>query len=255
MKRLKMTIVREFMKSRCLCVLITAVLAAAVTSGCVSNPEPTVRPAPVSQPPVVKPQHPIVTEPAEPGRGAGVLFGKTIVIDAGHGGKDPGAMFRAFSRLSEKTINLDIARRLKGVLEESGAHVIMTRDGDEFIELEERAEISNRVKADLFIAIHTNSNPKRQISGITVYVERNAYPRTESIARRLVKSLETSGFECIGVHEQDYKVLKNNQRPAVLVECGFITNRSDAEKLNDAEYRQRLAAGLARGIAFAFNRR
>jgi N-acetylmuramoyl-L-alanine amidase len=96
---------------------------------------------------------------------------REIIIDAGHGGKDPGA--RGRSGLKEKTVVLDIAKRLKKNLEEEGIKVIMTRGRDEFISLKERTEIACRSKADLFISVHANSSRNRGVQGVEVYYLRD----------------------------------------------------------------------------------
>lgn len=107
------------------------------------------------------------SEPALPLTGI-----KRIVIDSGHGGKDPGAIGR--SGLREKDVVLDIARRLGNILKSSGAEVIMTRSSDRFISLESRAEIANSSKADLFVSIHANANRVRSLSGFEVYYVDNS---------------------------------------------------------------------------------
>lgn len=100
-----------------------------------------------------------------------VRQGYHIVIDAGHGGKDPGCKSRGGTE--EKNITLDIARRLKQGLEARGFKITMTRDRDVFISLEERTEIATRAKADLFVSIHANSSPNRSTDGIEVYALRD----------------------------------------------------------------------------------
>ena len=97
--------------------------------------------------------------------------GYHVVVDAGHGGKDPGAISR--SGTQEKDITLDISRKLRQVLEAKGFKVTMTRDRDVFIPLEERSEIATRAKADLFVSIHANSSPSRSIDGLEVYAMRD----------------------------------------------------------------------------------
>ncbi len=92
---------------------------------------------------------------------------KKIVVDAGHGGKDPGAIGR--SGVREKDVVLEIARRVKELLAGSDIDVVMTRDRDEFISLEGRTEIASRAEADLFVSIHANSNPSKNIDGLEVY--------------------------------------------------------------------------------------
>lgn len=110
---------------------------------------------------------------------------KSVIVDAGHGGKDPGAI--GCSGTEEKEVTLDIAKRLKKNLEEYGFKVIMTRERDEFISLPERTEIAARSKADFFISIHANSSPVDSVHGIEVfslrdldYLERNEAQRQEN---------------------------------------------------------------------------
>ncbi|MDO8580705.1 MAG: N-acetylmuramoyl-L-alanine amidase, partial [Candidatus Omnitrophota bacterium] len=92
---------------------------------------------------------------------------KIVVIDAGHGGKDPGAIGK--TGVQEKQINLDIARRVKSILAQHQVKVIMTRDKDEFISLQDRTEIASRSKADLFVSIHANASSARSLFGLEVY--------------------------------------------------------------------------------------
>ncbi|MFA5087903.1 MAG: N-acetylmuramoyl-L-alanine amidase [Candidatus Omnitrophota bacterium] len=91
----------------------------------------------------------------------------TLVLDAGHGGKDPGAIGKG--GLQEKIVVLDIVQRLKKILEDSGVKVILTRDKDEFLTLEQRTEIASRAKADMFISIHANASRSRKVQGIEVF--------------------------------------------------------------------------------------
>ena len=96
---------------------------------------------------------------------------KKVIIDPGHGGKDPGTIGR--SGLKEKTVVLDIAQRFKKELEEAGIKVTMTRGSDEFIPLEDRARMANRANADLFISVHANASRARSVQGLEIYYLRN----------------------------------------------------------------------------------
>jgi len=107
-----------------------------------------------------------------------------VVVDAGHGGKDPGTRGR-YTGTPEKEVTLDIARRLKKDLEERGFKVTMTRDRDEFISLEQRTEITTRAKADIFISIHANANPSRSVDGIEVYALRDLQATEQRDPERL----------------------------------------------------------------------
>jgi N-acetylmuramoyl-L-alanine amidase len=111
---------------------------------------------------------PFVREAYAPAPSGAPLFGiKKIVVDAGHGGNDPGAIGR--SGLREKDINLDIAKRLSKLLKDEGFEVVLTRSGDRFIELSRRVEIANDSKADLFVSVHTNANRVRSLKGFEIY--------------------------------------------------------------------------------------
>lgn len=103
--------------------------------------------------------------------GYGLTKVRRILLDAGHGGKDPGASGR--SGLQEKTVVLDITKRLKKILQGQGYDVLMTRDSDEFISLEERTQIASRSNVDLFVSVHANSSPERGVHGVEVYVAKN----------------------------------------------------------------------------------
>lgn len=180
------------------------------------------------------------------------LKGATIVVDAGHGGHDPGA--RGVSAAPEKQINLSIATQLARALSARGANVISTRNGDRFIELEDRAAMADSHRADLFISIHADSSKKPGVSGATVYVARSASSASQNAARCIAAALERSGIECRGVHGAGFRVLVGHSRPAVLVETGFLTNRADAQRLNTAAYQSRVADAIAEGVAQHFRK-
>jgi N-acetylmuramoyl-L-alanine amidase len=212
-----------------------------------------------------------------------ILKIKKIVIDPGHGGHDPGAISR--SGLQEKQINLDIARRLAGLLEKSGIEVVMTRNKDVFISLEKRSEIANRSGADIFISIHANSNKAKILNGFEVYCistgvsdlkravdsarsESNyagvAFPvkvtlwdmaynynrgqsfrLAEYICKVIRRDLDT---RVIGVKGAAFQVLKYNNIPAILVEVGFLSNKKEENSLKDSSYRQSIAQAIADGV-------
>jgi len=210
-------------------------------------------PAPVlsTRPPrVVEPIAPPVEQPAaRPATGAG-LRGVTIVVDPGHGGRDPGALGRG--PVVEKTINLDIAQELAERLKSRGARVVMTRNADKFIELDARAAVADRTKADLFVSIHADSAKRSSATGMTVYISRSASNASRQAGDQIGSALRRAGFQFRGVQGAGYRVLVGHSRPAVLVECGFISNHSEATALADPDYRERVAAAIAEGIADHF---
>lgn len=178
----------------------------------------------------------------------------TIVVDAGHGGKDPGTLAGGQGSASEKTIVLDIARHLQRFLTQRGARVVMTRTSDVFVELDDRCAVAERTRADLLVAIHVNSAQRADASGAVIYVGRTASTESERIARSIDAALRKSGMECNGVQRKGLRVCDGHSRPAVLVECGFMSNTGDARRLNSAEYRMTVAMAIADGIARHFAR-
>jgi len=179
--------------------------------------------------------------PWTPRTGAG-----RVVIDPGHGGKDPGAI--SYLGHYEKDIVLQISRRLASILQRRGVEVIMTRRDDTFIELEERAAIANRAEADLFVSIHADSHNDRVHQGFTVYVARSASDTSRQVGRSLENTLSRIGIPSKGLRSADYRVLVQTRCPAVLVETGFLSNPNEAAMLLDGGYQERIASAIAEGI-------
>ncbi|MFP4029902.1 MAG: N-acetylmuramoyl-L-alanine amidase [Candidatus Brocadiia bacterium] len=172
--------------------------------------------------------------------------GITIVLDPGHGGKDPGAISPI--GLQEKDVNLAVSERVEELLKRSGFTVIMTRKSDAFIELDRRAEIANKKKADLFVSIHADSSPRSSPRGYTLYVSRAASPKGRSAAKAVAKGLRASGIASRGVREADYRVLVRTECPAILVEMGFLSNKREAKMLRSRATQKRLAECIVAGI-------
>jgi N-acetylmuramoyl-L-alanine amidase len=194
------------------------------------------------------PRPPPSPEPVMPPRPTSI--DATIVVDAGHGGKDPGAL--GTSRVPEKVIVLDIAQRLRNELEARGARVIMTRDDDTFIPLDDRAAMADRYRVDLFVSVHADSSQNSDAEGQTIYVARNASITSIRVAQSIHRALERASFPSRGVRRAGYRVLVGHSRPAVLIETGFLTNSSEARRLASPDYRARLARVIADGIAAFF---
>lgn len=172
--------------------------------------------------------------------------GRTIVIDAGHGGKDPGA--NSPHGFYEKTVNLDVALQIAGILRERGFKIIMTRSDDTFIELEERANIANRSNASLFISIHADSCATSGTNGFTLYVARQAGSQARNLAEAIDKQMTQTSIKSHGTREADYKVLKNTRCPAVLIELGYLSNYWEAKQLKDKDMQRKLAVAITNGI-------
>jgi len=211
---------------------------------------------------------------------------RTVVIDPGHGGRDPGAI--GVGGAQEKAITLKIAKVLAAKLKERGFDVIFTRRGDRTMNLEERTAIAEAARADLFISIHVNSAPRRSVRGIeTYYLDKNHERHSLTVAARengitrdqvddLQRTLarlrvsELSGYSHylaslvqtelvrgslsryrvndLGVKKGPFYVLFLSDTPAILVEAGFLTNRLEAKRLRDDDYVDALASQMAIGL-------
>ena len=170
--------------------------------------------------------------------------GTTVVIDAGHGGYDRGGI--PGQRVSEKDMTLDVARRLKSVLAASGYRVVMTRDSDVFVPLGTRTAIANSYRNAIFVSVHFNSATRRGASGIeTYFYSRESLPLASAIHHYVAGGAPS---ENRGVRRRGYFVLRRTNIPSVLVECGFLTNPTEAAYSQNASYRQKLAEAIAAGV-------
>lgn len=210
---------------------------------------------------------------------------KTIVIDPGHGGKDPGAVY---NKLKEKDIVLEIAKYLRDYLKQDPSLKIhMTRDTDIFIPLEERTAIANKLKADIFVSVHANAAKNTKASGIETFVFNVTNDRaalevaalenqatTKSISdlqgilkdilkySKLEESLSLAGSvqnrtaaaaglaknKNLGVKQAPFYVLVGARMPSILVETGFVSNKEEADRLRSSAYRKKIAKGIYDGI-------
>ncbi len=168
----------------------------------------------------------------------------TVVVDAGHGGKDNGA-FRRFGG-AEKNATLDVATRLAAKLRESQFRVVMTRSNDVFIPLDDRAAISNRQNNAIFVSVHFNDSGRRGIRGFETYYHS---PVARPLAYRIQQHLMTlPGAVNRGVKTANFRVLRKAAYPAVLVECGFLSNRKEGAAARSASRRDDLADKIAEAI-------
>src|SRR6267378_8250799 len=169
---------------------------------------------------------------------------KTVVVDAGHGGKDTGA-YRRYGG-AEKIATLDVAKRLERKLSESQLKTVMTRTSDVFIPLDERVAIENSQKSAIFVSIHFNDSRRRGIHGFETYYHS---ANSSDLAYRIQSKLMTIPHSANrGVHTANFRVLRLARYPAVLVECGFLSNRLEGGEARDAEYREALADRIAEAI-------
>lgn len=212
---------------------------------------------------------------------------RTVILDPGHGGRDPGAI--GHKGLREKDVNLRLARKLERILLQRGFRVVATRTKDRSLDLEERTAIAEAAGGDLFISLHANASPRRKTRGLEIYyldekdhrhstevaARENGIPRSEvdtlqrtlarfRVAEASVHSAELAaavhdsvlaslgrkrgGPPDLGVKTGPFYVLFLSSMPAILVESGFLTNPSDARLLDDDAFLDALAAGIAGGL-------
>jgi N-acetylmuramoyl-L-alanine amidase len=167
-----------------------------------------------------------------------------VIVDPGHGGKDPGAI--GIGGLREKDIILPIAQQVARLLEQQGVQAVLTRESDYFVDLAPRVAMAERMDADLFVSIHANaiSLSRTDVSGLETYYY---------LSQRLAQSIHNSILQAVNVNDRGVRkarffVLRKASMPSVLVEVGFVTGREDAAKLSDPDYRSRMAQAIAQGI-------
>lgn len=218
----------------------------------------------------------LITPILKPGTNqARVPFLKTIVIDPGHGGHDPG-MVNPRVKLMEKDVALDTAKRAKALLEAQGYKVILTREDDRYVDFADRATVADRHKADLFISVHFNATETgaQQVTGLEVFsmtpqgqystydpgreddagakvsTPGNRFDHWNSVAsfamhRALIGAL---GATDRGLKRARWKVLVLAPCPATYVEGGYLSNDAEARKLAQPAYRQKVAEGILKGV-------
>ena len=168
----------------------------------------------------------------------------TVVIDAGHGGHDRGGI--PGQRIAEKDMTLDVALRLRNLLSASGYPVVMTRSTDVFVPLGGRVAIANSYRNAVFVCIHFNATGRTGASGIeTYFYSRDSLPLASAIHYYVTGGAPSANR---GVRRRGYYVLRKTSIPAVLVECGFLTNPTEAAYAQSASYRQKLAEEIAAGV-------
>lgn len=211
---------------------------------------------------------------------------RTIVIDPGHGGKDPGAISN--NGLREKGINLKVARYLKEELNAQGFRVYLTRDRDKYLTLQQRVEVAKYHNADLFISIHANANRSRKVKGLEIYYLSEKYlndqakdvvkyedtslrvnnrnhsrsakgavldlirsentMRSVEFANTLARTLKRMGLNIKSPKGAPFYVLKNAYVPSVLVEIGYLTNAYEEKLIKKSHYQKQIAQGIALSV-------
>lgn len=170
-----------------------------------------------------------------------------IVLDSGHGGFDVGAI--GPTGLNEKDVVLAISLKAAEMLEENGHQVILTRDDDTFISLQDRVKIANNSDAGLFVSIHANAAHRNTAGGVETYYAPDRRSDSYFLADIMQKSmLEHLSLFDRGVKSDNFYVIRNTEMPAVLLEMGFLSNGEEEKLLKDSSFRERAARSVAQGI-------
>jgi len=187
-------------------------------------------------PPSVQPPNQISTNP-----NTKIL----VMIDPGHGGKDPGA--RGIGGIEEKNIILPISQQVAQILEKNGVQVVLTRSSDYYVSLQGRADMANRANADVFVSIHANSMgmERPDVNGLETYYYETGKQLADTIHKNILREVDVDDRR---VRRARFFVLRKTAMPAVLVEVGFLTGNEDAVKLASPAYRQQMAEAIANGI-------
>jgi N-acetylmuramoyl-L-alanine amidase len=176
--------------------------------------------------------------------------GKVLVmLDPGHGGKDPGAINE--SGLREVDVILPIAKRVAEILERQGVAVKMTRNSDYFVGLDERVALSREAGASLFVSIHANSIDGRpDVNGLELYHYNLGQSFAETVHNTVLDYVNKNGFYLAdrNVRSARFLVLRKSSIPAILVETGYLTSEAEAARLRRDDYQKVMAEGIARGI-------
>lgn len=197
---------------------------------------------------------------------SGKISGKkdTVVLDAGHGGGDPGKV--GVGDILEKDINLEIAKLVEGKLKKKKITVVMTRESDEMLagenqeatkmgDMKERVRLINETQPQLVVSIHQNSYQDSSVSGAQVFYYSRS-PEGESAALLMQQALQ--GVKPENTRQakanDSYYMLKKTEYPTIIVECGFLSNPQEAQELADKEYQEKMADAVAQGILWGLGK-
>ncbi|MDJ0661700.1 MAG: N-acetylmuramoyl-L-alanine amidase [Crocosphaera sp.] len=183
-------------------------------------------------------------KPSSPVYGGG--SGYTVVIDPGHGGRDPGAI--GLRGLQEKRVVLSISAEVARILKQRGFRVVLTRSGDSFVSLRGRVQRAENSNAKVFVSIHANAvgGNQSQVNGMETYYFSSGYGLALTIHRNILRGVSVSRNR--GLKKARFYVLRKTSMPAALVEVGFVTGRTDNRNLSSASYRKKMAEAIANGI-------
>ncbi|MFK8183485.1 MAG: N-acetylmuramoyl-L-alanine amidase [Phormidesmis sp.] len=176
----------------------------------------------------------------------------TVVLDPGHGGRDPGAV--GINGLQEKQVVNDITPRVAEILREQGANVVLTRSSDVEVDLAPRVQIAERANASIFVSIHANaiSMSRPDVNGLETFYASDAGQRLANTVHAVV--LNEMGMRDRRVRSARFYVIRRTSMPAILIETGFVTGAEDAPNLANPAWRERMAQSIAKGILLHLQR-
>lgn len=177
----------------------------------------------------------------------------TVVIDAGHGGRNKGTCSKS-PYCEEKRVCLQTARLVRKYLDQLGYHVVMTRDSDSFIPLPRRVEVSAQAASSVFVSIHYNHAKSPQAQGVEIFFyDSKKNPSRAASSKHLAEAIlpgviKRTGAASRGVKKGNFYVLRENTIPAILIEGGFLSNSQECLQIKNPKYQDKIARGIADGI-------
>ncbi len=181
--------------------------------------------------------------------------GQVIVLDAGHGGHDSGAIGSVL-KVKEKNVALDTVLRLDKLLRDAGFTTVLTRNNDTFIELRDRSDIANGLNVDAFVSVHYNAHSDKAVSGVQVLYYPNEPTRDNKTFARIVQNEMLKELKAVDryiIERPNLSVLRHTEMPAILTEMAFLSNQTEEALANTEEYRQKAAQALFNGITKYFD--
>jgi len=188
---------------------------------------------------------------------------QVVLIDAGHGGVDPGAVGKTSL---EKDITLNISKRLKLLIQQAGGNPVMVREEDVDLgssqglakrkreDLAQRIQLAKDFQADVYLSIHVNSSPNNKLTGPQVFYHADS-PEGKLLAETIQAELnKLTGFKRVAKGNQELFILKKADQAAVTVEVGFLSNPAEEQKLNESDYQQQLTVAIYQGLSEYFSK-
>lgn len=164
---------------------------------------------------------------------------KIFVIDAGHGGHDIGSKNNV---INESDYSLELAQKIQELAKQKNINVVLTRNGNDFVDLQSRVDKMNEINPDLIISLHLNNAMNKEMKGAEVFINKdNTDQHTEKIGTELAQLVSINSIENRGLKKANFKILRDSKVPAFLIELGFVSNENDAETLKSTIHKNQLA--------------